>query len=149
MNPLLLAKLVGIGAVLLAASFAGVKVNHWRHDSQELASIRPLFDKLVDAQAKANKEVEEKAPVDEQARVELAAARVELDRARSETSRAWGRVRALEERTDEAGNRVVRLSDGFGVCFAAAAAGVAADVAACEAAGSDGPVEAGPGNGGL
>lgn len=137
-------KLIGIGLALIAIAGIGWKINGWRHDSAELAVIKPAYDGLLEKQRKANEKVEKLAPVDEAAGRKLAEVTAALTRQQAETSRAWGRVRALQETINaETGCPVVRLSDGFGMCLAAAATGNAADAAACQAGAGDGPIPPG------
>lgn len=149
MNPLLLRYLPHLlGAAALVV--IGFKVNGWRNDSHELKRIQPAYEAFVKGQKKANERVEKLVPVDDQARRELAIAKSELQNQRAETSRAWGRVAALQETINaETGCPVVRLSESWGLCLAAAAGGDRADLAACQAAGGDGAVSAGGGGGGL
>ena len=149
MNPLLLRYLPHlIGAAALVV--IGFKVNGWRNDSHELKRIQPAYEAYVAGQRNANRRVERQNAKTDQARRELAIARAEIQNQRAETSRAWGRVAALEETVNaETGCPVVRLSEPWGVCLAAAAGGDGADLAACAAAGGDGAISAGGGPGGL
>lgn len=157
MIPLFLLNLVGgrkmvarivialvILALLAAIAGTGWVVKGWKDDSAAYRDMKPKYDVLVAAQAKANVKVEKLAPVDERAAQELVDAKATIVKQAGEISRAWGRVRTLQETVNaETGCPVVRLSDGYGVCLSSAAAGIAADAAACQAAGSDGPVPPG------
>jgi hypothetical protein len=139
LKPLLIVIAV-VGVVMLIA-WAGAKVRQWKYDSDELAIVKPQLEAFEAAQAAANERVIEQAPIDEAERVALAAERLALETEKAKIARAWGRIRAVQEVPDEDGKPVVRLSDAWGVCFAAAAAGDPADAAACQASGGDGAVE--------
>jgi type II secretory pathway pseudopilin PulG len=134
-----------VAAVVGGVAWAGAKVKGWQTDSHELAVVKPQLKAYQDAQKVANDKVLVQAPKDEAERRKLAEDQAALAAEKLKVARAWERVNAVEETTDEAGNPVVRLSDGWGMCFAAAATGDPADVAACEAAGGDGAVEERPG----
>ena len=160
MIPLFLLNLVGgrkvvawivigllVAGVVGAIAWAGATVKGWHTDSIELAVVKPKLEAFEAAQTAANKKVIEQAPIDEAARVKLAEDRAKLDADKAKLARAWARLPAVQETTDEAtGCPVVRLSDGYGLCYAAAAGGDPADFAACETAGGDGTVEASPGS---
>jgi hypothetical protein len=137
-------KLVGYGVAVLAIGALIWRVNVWHNGYVAYKQIKPAYDGLVENQRKSNEKVEKVAPIDEAARVQLAEDRAALEAERAKVSRAWQRVRAVQETPDETGHVVVRLSDAWGVCFAAAAAGNAADVAACEAGGGNGAITAEP-----
>lgn len=136
--------LVVIAAVVGAIAYAGWTVKGWKDDSAAYRDMKPKYDVLVAAQAKANEKVEKLAPVDESAARELVEAKAVIARQAGELSRAWGRVRALQETPDEAtGCPVVRLSDDWGVFFSATTTGIAPDPASGEADRGDGPVPPG------
>jgi hypothetical protein len=148
LKPLLIVVAV-VGVVLLIA-WAGATVRQWKYDSDELAVVKPQLEAYEAAQKAANDKVLEQAPIDAAAVKELVDTKAALEAEKLKTARAWGRVAVLKETINaETGCPVVRLSAGWGVCFAAAAAGDSADAQACQAAGGDGPVAAGPGDGGL
>lgn len=162
MLPLFLLKLVGgrkavarivLGVVLLAVigSIAGFGwwVRSLQAKAEELDRIKPQYAAMLAAQNEANKKVKTQDPIDAAERTKLAEERARQEQERLAISREWARLRAVEEKPNEDGTVTVRLSDAWGVCFAAAAAGDAADVAACQTAGGDGAVAAGAGDGGL
>ena len=138
------AKLIGGLVLFVALGWLARTVNGWHNDALAYGQIKPVYDGLVKRQAEANAKVEKVAPVDESARVKLEQDRAALAAEQAKISRAWQRIRAVQETPDETGRVVVRLSDAWGVCFSAAAAGNAADVAACQAGGGDGAVAAVP-----
>lgn len=145
LKPLLIIAAI-VGAVGLIA-WGGATVKGWHDSHVELAIVKPKLKAFEDAQDAANKAVLKQAPIDEAERQKLAADRAALEAEKVEVARAWSRINAFEETPDvETGCPVIRLSDAWGVCFAAAAAGDPADVAACEAAGGDGPVAGEPGS---
>jgi hypothetical protein len=144
-------KVIGIVAVLAACAalaYAGHKISSWHAAAkrlpqveQELEGCKANVQAYKDGVDAANAKVRGLEESDRAAREELAAAKVALETQAVKTSRAWGRVRALEELVNaETGECSVRVSAGWLLCFSAAAAGDAGDVAACEAAGGDGSV---------
>lgn len=163
MIPLFLLNLVGgrrlvawiiVGVVVLlivgGIAWAGATVKGWKVGYDELAVVKPKLEAFEAAQKAANEKVIKQQPIDEAEVEKLVDVKAALEAQKRETSRAWGQVATLKETINaETGCPVVRLSAGWGVCFAAAAAGDPADVAACQAAGGDGTVPAGPGDGGL
>lgn len=145
LKPLLIVVLV-VGAVGLIA-WGGATIKGWSVDSDELAVVKPQLAAFQAAQKAANKKVEKQQPIDAAEVKDLVDWKAKFEAQQKETSRAWSKVAALKETINaETGCPVVRLSAGWGVCFAAAAAGDPADVAACEAAGGDGSVAASPGS---
>ena len=140
-------KLGGYGIVAIAAAILAWKVNGWHNDALDYRAIKPAFEALVASRAAANAEIERLLNIDESEFRKHAEALAALERQQAETERAWGQVRVLEESINaETGCPVVRLSDAWGVCFSAAAAGNAADVAACQAARGHGTIAANAGN---
>lgn len=139
-------KLMGYGLAALAVAFLAWKVIGWRNDSLAYGVMKPAYEGLVENQRKANAEVERVRPIDEAARTQLELDRAKLAAEQGQLTVAWNKVRAVQEKPDETGHVVVRLSDAWGVCFSAAATADAADLAACQAAGSDGTVAASPGS---
>jgi hypothetical protein len=140
-------KLGGYGIIAIAGFLLAWRVNGWRNDSQELHAIKPAFEALVDSRNKANEEIQRLLLIDEGEMRRHAEALVALDRQRAETSRAWEAVKTLEEHIDvETGCPVVRLSDDWGVCFAAAAGGHPSDITSCEAARINGASASGSSN---
>ena len=128
-----------IAGVVGGIAWAGWTVKGWKQDSAELAIVKPKLEALETAQKAANERVIKQQPVDEADVKELVATKAALEAQRQETSRAWSRVAALKETINaETGCPIVRLSDDWGVCFAAALGGDRADAQACETVGSDG-----------
>lgn len=146
--------IVAVLAACAAIAYAGHSVVKWRNAYVKLPQVElelkaceaavATFKQAVEAANERVRKLNADGDADRRALAEAKARQEEADR---KVSRLWGRIRALEETTDETtGCPVIRISTGYGVCFAAAAAGDAADVAACEAAGGDGSVPSGPGS---
>lgn len=137
-----------LGAVLAGALAWGVAiVNGWRHDSAELELVKPAYEKLVKAQKTANTKVEQRAPVDADDRRQLAVDRQAVENEKAKIARAWAAVRAFKppENPDATGKCApAPLTAAYLVCFSAAAAGDAGDVASCETTRSDGALAPGP-----
>ena len=134
-----------IAGVVGGIAWAGWTVKGWKQDSAELAIVKPKLEALETAQKAANERVIKQQPVDEADVKELVETKATIDTQDQKVSRAAERVKPIKETTDETtGCPVVRLSDGYGVCLAAAAGGDRTDAQACETAGGDGPVATSP-----
>ena len=136
-----------VAGVVGGIAWAGWTVKGWKADSAELAVVKPKLEALEAAQKAANKKVIKQQPIDEADVKELVETKATIDTQDQKVSRAAERVKPTKETTDETtGCPVVRLSDGYGVCLAAAAGGDPTDAQACETAGSNGAVAAGSGS---
>ncbi len=129
------------GAALLGLlTWAGLTVRHWRTEAARVPALELERDSAkasVEAFKQANAAAVERQRRDDE---RMAALLVSLDGLRTETARlaaAARRVPAVTtpEPTRENPHPAPRLSAGYGVCFAALAAGDPADAAACTAAG--------------
>lgn len=132
--------LYGIAGLAIAAFIGGItiKVVGWRNDSIAYKVEHPRLVAYDKAVQESNGRVRKQMPKDAADREQLAMDRAAIATERAELARVWAHVQAIRNENDANGHPLVRISDGWGVCFAAAAGGDPADYLACKAARSDG-----------